>query len=310
MNPHARRAAEQLFVFFFNPAFRHRFERVTLSLAIASFLGHLALIVLHDLHWINLGLGPSELFISPVTAIYTPFSFILVYEVYMLIYHLPDSFTISIGKQYEIISLIIVRRIFKDISKLDISDNWLGSYRNGLLAADMACILVLFGLIFWFYWLRKRRPRLQQPSDIHQFVVKKKGISGLLAPILFLLAVYSLGNWLLDLQQFNLGRLDELPDINKVFYNEFFTLMILFDVLILMLSFRYTDNYSQLIRNSGFVISTVLIRLSFSAEGVLNPILITVGVLFGTLMLALYNLMGRLEAERANEARELAGKEA
>jgi hypothetical protein len=169
----------------------------------------------------------------------------------------------------------------------------------------MLCILVLFGLIFWFYKLRQQRPRLKQPSKIDEFVVKKKGISGILAPTLFVLAIYSFGTWILDLQQFNIGQLEELPDINKVFYNEFFTLMILFDVLILMISLQYTDNYSQLIRNAGFVISTVLIRLSFTAEGLFNPVLITIGVLFGTLMLALYNKMGRLEADRANESREL-----
>ncbi len=305
MNPNARKAAEKLFRFFFNPSFRHRFERVILGLSIGSFLLHLLLIFLHDLQWVDFGQSADELFISPITAIYTPFSFILVFEVYMLVYHLPDSFTISIGKQYEIISLIVVRRIFKDISKLDISESWGISYRNQLLAADMLCILVLFGLIFWFYKLRQQRPRLKQPSKIDEFVVKKKGISGILAPTLFVLAIYSFGTWVLDLQQFNIGQLEELPDINKVFYNEFFTLMILFDVLILMISLQYTDNYSQLIRNAGFVISTVLIRLSFTAEGFFNPVLITIGVLFGTLMLALYNKMGRLEAERANEAREL-----
>jgi hypothetical protein len=305
MNPNARKAAEKLFRFFFNPSFRHRFERVILGLSIGSFLLHLLLIFLHDLQWVDFGQSADELFISPITAIYTPFSFILVFEVYMLVYHLPDSFTISIGKQYEIISLIVVRRIFKDISKLDISESWGISYRNQLLAADMLCILVLFGLIFWFYKLRQQRPRLKQPSKIDEFVVKKKGISGILAPTLFVLAIYSFGAWVLELQQFNIGQLEELPDINKVFYNEFFTLMILFDVLILMISLQYTDNYSQLIRNAGFVISTVLIRLSFTAEGLFNPVLITIGVLFGTLMLALYNKMGRLEADRANEAREL-----
>jgi|AntRauTorckE5430_2_1112549.scaffolds.fasta_scaffold02097_7 hypothetical protein len=305
MNLNARKAAEKLFRFFFNPSFRHRFERIILSLSIGSFLLHLLLIFLHDLQWLDFGASADELFISPVTAIYTPFSFILVFEVYMLVYHLPDSFTISIGKQYEIISLIVVRRIFKDISKLDISEAWGTSYRNVLLGADMLCILVLFALIFWFYKLRKQRPRLKQPSNIENFVIKKKGISGLLAPMLFVLAIYSFGSWALELQQFNVGQLEELPDINKVFYNEFFTLMILFDVLILMISLQYTDNYSQLIRNAGFVISTVLIRLSFTAEGLFNPVLITIGVLFGTLMLALYNKMGRLEAERANESQEL-----
>lgn len=305
MNVHASRIAQQSFHFFFNPNFRRKFELIVLYLAIGSFLIHLGFIFLHDTHWLDLGLWADDLFVNPIVAIYTPFSFILIYEVYMLVYHLPDSFTVAIGKQYEIISLIIIRRIFKDVTKLDISESWTSSSRNLLLAADMLCVLALFGLIFWFYLLRRRRPRLPQPSNVDDFVIKKKGISGFLAPIIFVLAIYSLVNWAMELQQFNLGAIATLPDINKVFYNEFFTLMILCDVLILLLSFRYTDNYSQLMRNSGFVISTILIRLSFTAEGFLNPLLITIGVLFGTLLLALCNKMGRLEVEQVNQPEEL-----
>ena len=53
-----------------------------------------------------------------LSAIYTPFSFILVYEVLMLIGALPQSTTQSIAKQYEIVSLIFMRSFFKDIAEL------------------------------------------------------------------------------------------------------------------------------------------------------------------------------------------------
>ena len=53
------------------------------------------------------------------------------------------------------------------------------------------------------------------------------------------------------------------------FFNQFFTLLILADVIILLISFRYTEEYAKLIRNTGFIIATILIRLSFSAEGYL-----------------------------------------
>ncbi len=288
-----------LFELFFKERFRHRFETVILYLGIGGFLLHLLLILLHDIHWINLGASAEEFFISPIAAIYTPFSFILVYEVYLLVYHLPNSFTISIAKQYEIISLIIIRRIFKDISKLDISEEWAGSYRNILLGVDMLSILLIFLLIFFFYRLRKQRPDLKGPSNVGEFVTIKKAISIILVPLLFILAIYSLYTWTEELQRFNLGEIQELSDINNIFYNEFFTVMILFDVFLLMASFKYTDNYSQLIRNSGFVISTVLIRLSFSASGIFNPMLILAGVLFGVLILWLYNLVGPLEEEQS-----------
>jgi len=292
-------ALEKSFDFFFGKKFRRRFELIILYLAISSFIIHLLLILLHDMHWVDLGASAKELFISPITAIYTPFSFILVYEVYMLIFHLQDSFTISIGKQFEIISLIVIRRIFKDISQVEMDDSWYQSEQNFLLASDMATIVLLFLLIYWFYRLRNERPRFKNPKSIDRFVRFKKGVSVILAPLLFGLALYSFSDWILDLQKFNIGEIKQLKDINKIFYNEFFTVMVLFDVLILMVSFKYTDNYSQLIRNSGFIISTILIRLSFSAEGILNPILILIGVLFGTLMLWIYNLVGRLEVKRS-----------
>ena len=51
-------------------------------------------------------------------------------------------------------------------------------------------------------------------------------------------------------------QLDNLSSIN-------FTLLILADVVILLISFRYTEEYPKLIRNTGFIIATILIRLSF-----------------------------------------------
>ena len=58
-------------------------------------------------------------------AVYTPFSFILFYEVLLLVLALPKSLTTSICKQYEIISLIVVRRVFKDIGTFDDFGSWL-----------------------------------------------------------------------------------------------------------------------------------------------------------------------------------------
>jgi len=78
-------------------------------------------------------------------------------------------------------------------------------------------------------------------------------------------------------------------NINYLFFNEFFTLLILVDVFILLLSFQYTERYSQLIRNTGFIISTILLRLSFLATGLANITLIISGIVFGLLILMIYN---------------------
>ena len=85
-------------------------------------------------------------------------------------------------------------------------------------------------------------------------------------------------------------------DINEVFYNEFFSLLIIADVLILLLSFEYySERYSQIMRNTGFIICTVLIRSSFSASGLSSLLLIISSILFGLLILKIYSAMNKIE---------------
>ncbi|MFT5916723.1 MAG: hypothetical protein ACI81T_003233, partial [Bacteroidia bacterium] len=81
-------------------------ERIILAIAIFSYLLHLILILLASYDIIGI---ESKFLNNPIAAIYTPFSFILVYEVYLLIFFLPKSISFYIGKQYEIITLIVIR---------------------------------------------------------------------------------------------------------------------------------------------------------------------------------------------------------
>jgi hypothetical protein len=112
-------------------------------------------------------------------------------------------------------------------------------------------------------------------------------VSVVLLPILMLTALFSIWMWVSALFNPQVA----IPDINAVFYNEFFTILILADVFILLLSFQYTERYSQLIRNTGFVICTILIRLSFATTGLINILLIISSVLFGLMILKIYQAM-------------------
>ena len=76
---------------------KERTERVILFVAITSYLIHLVLIFLVYQDVIQI---ESKLFNNPIAAIYTPFSFILLYEVYLLVFYIPKSITTYIGKQY------------------------------------------------------------------------------------------------------------------------------------------------------------------------------------------------------------------
>lgn len=265
---------------------RKHIERATLWLSIIGFIIHLMLIYSKKF---NLFSTPFEarLLDDPISAIYTPFSIILIYEIYLLIVYLPRSFTTSVSKQFEIISLIIIRRIFGDIPKVELDVNWFEFAANRQLIYDLLGVLTLYFLIYMF---NKRREELtKKPLDerLKKFVSSKRAVSVFLLPVLIFTSIYSATSWFMELF-FNTQSLTQFKDINAVFYNEFFTILILADVFILLLSFQYTERYSQLIRNTGFVICTILIRLSFATSGLTNVLLILTSVVFGLLILRIY----------------------
>ena len=131
---------------FLSEKIRSIFEKVIVRIAIGTFAIHLFLIFLVDWKLLTVE-DPSGLLNNPIVAIYTPFSFILVYEVYLLVYYLPKSISKYVGKQYEIITLIIIRRIFKDIAKLDLHSDWFSVQGNRWFTYDVSAAVILFFLI-------------------------------------------------------------------------------------------------------------------------------------------------------------------
>lgn len=265
---------------------RKHIERATLLLSIIGFIIHLILIYSKKFDLFNIPFE-ARLLEDPISAIYTPFSIILVYEIYLLIVFLPRSFTTSVSKQFEIISLIIIRRIFGDIPKIQLDVNWFEFAANRQLIYDLAGVLILYFLIFLFNSRREKLPKKDLDERLKRFVSSKRAVSVVLLPVLIFTSIYSATSWFIELF-FTSNNLTELTDINAVFYNEFFTILILADVFILLLSFQYTERYSQLIRNTGFVICTILIRLSFATTGLTNVLLILTSVVFGLLILRIY----------------------
>ena len=285
--------SQSLYQKFLSNETRKKSERIILIIAIASFFIHLSLIFLVDLSVIKIDSG-TALFENPIAAIYTPFSFILVYEVYLLIYYLPRSITTYIGKQYEIITLIVIRRIFKDLSALSLSPDWFSQKYDLQFTYDILASVIMFFLIYLFYKQSRKRV-LMDESDLSKqggtvrFIKIKKLMALALVPILLVLSIYSLSTWLLGiLSPSDLADVD-FQNLNNVFFEQFFTVLIIVDVFLLLFSFFHTDEFHKVIRNSGFIISTILIRLSFSVTGLMNTVLIIAAVVFGLLMFFIYN---------------------
>lgn len=272
---------------------KKRGEHIILAIAIASFIVHLCVIFLIDTNSIQFE-STSKLLNNPISAIYTPFSFILVYEVYLLIYYLPKSFTSYIIKQYEIITLIIIRRLFKDLSNLTISTDWFTIKDDLQFTYDIIASILLFFLIYLFYKESKKRYRQEdlaesQIKGLNKFIKIKKILATFLVPIFVVLAIYSLVSWISSLINPSINNINSFTNINNIFFEQFFTILIIADVILLLVSFFHTDEFHKVIRNSGFIISTILIRLSFSVTGLLNNVLILSAIVFGLLIIIIYN---------------------
>lgn len=280
---------------------KEQVEKIILALAITSFIVHLLLIYLVQWQIIHVS-AETELFRSPIAAIYTPFSFILVYEVYLLVFYMPKSVTTYVGKQYEIITLIVIRRLFKDFSKLELTTNWLEKKGDLQFTYDIILSILVFFIIYLF------KKNIHNPINKHTvnkifnnkqqyFLNLKKTIAIFLVPVLIVIAIYSFLNWLAGVTWNRNQPHISFLNINNIFFEQFFTILIIVDVLLLLLSFFYTDSFHKVIRNSGFIISTILIRLSFSKEGLLNNILILSSIIFGLLILMIHNQFEKLEVE-------------
>ena len=67
--------------------------------------------------------------------------------------------------------------------------------------------------------------------------------------------------------------------------------------------FRFKQLSNEILRNSGFIISTILIRLSFSVEGLLNNALIVISVVYGFIMLLLHIYFEKVQVKYAKEVK-------
>lgn len=245
----------------FTHAFRKTIGRWALYLAIFSFIVHL---LLHLLRAYIPGGTEAALLRDPISAIYTPFSILLVYEAYLMIYYLRRSTTIYIAKQYEVIALILIRGLFKDMAVLDLKVATWSSQHNLEFAADVILVVLAFYLVYWFYKLsgtykyadfeameeKEIGPRLKQ------FVQAKHLLSLVLFAVFVVLGVQSFFAWIVP--TFQHIEQANMVAVNAIFFEQFYNFLIISDVIILLLSLLYSDNFPVIIRNSSFVISTVL----------------------------------------------------
>jgi hypothetical protein len=226
-------------------------------------------------------------------AIELAFYLLLSWEVAGLVFAISQSVANAAGKQFEIFSLILLRRSFEAFAGLDEPLRW-GQARAavGDMLADAGGALLLFVALGFYYALQRHRPLSDDRRDRASFVAAKKVIALLLLAVLAVMAARSL--WGL------VTRLEAHP-----FFESFYTTLIFADVLVVLLSLRYSAGYHVVFRNSGLAVATLLLRLALPSPPPWSSLLGLGAALFAVGLTLAYNRFapGSGVGERAEAAR-------
>ena len=264
-------------------------KRVALWLALVGFGLHLLAWLLN--HWNVLDPPPGfePLLASPLLALYTPFSILLVYEVYQLIQAIPRSFSSAMAKQFEVIALIVVRSSLEFLAVTDTTGPAMDGSRLLLLAAKCLAFLALLGVIVGFTRIEDRyRVTKEITSQVASYIRTKYFISTLLSLIFAATVGITFVSWLIGVFSGDPIRLH-----SGIFFSDFFTFLIVADITILLISYRFTSDFGGLARNTGFVLSTVLMRIAIDSSGITAPLLFILSGLVGLGVLWITNQFPR-----------------
>ncbi len=190
------------------------------------------------------------------------FTVILVLEVISLIFVLPCSFSRSVGKQFEILSLILMRNAFKELSHFQEPVTFAGNEQGVLhILSDGFGAVLIFGLLGVYYLLQgSGGDKGDNIEDLYSFVAAKKGIALLLLAAFLFMGIRSLYGTVLG------GRHGD-------FFHDFYTLLIITDILLVLVAQCFHPTFFAVFRNSGFALSTMIIRFALVAPVYYNVLL-------------------------------------
>ena len=246
------------------------------GLLVAALLAALAAIEASRLGWL-----PPPLAAAVPTnhfhAIAFVFTLLLLFEVIGVVFSLAQSVSESVGKQFEIFSLILLRQTFKELATLPEPVGWQEAQRSiGRMGSDAGGALAVFAAVWLFYRLQRHRPITSVAEDREQFVRAKKLVALLLLASFAAIGLHDAWQLLSGGTPYN-------------FFVAFYTLLIFSDILLVLVSLRYTSTYPVVFRNSGFAAATVFLRLALTAPPYVNAALGLGAVLFACGLTAVYN---------------------
>lgn len=232
-------------------------------------IGFLLGLVVATLSFFNILEFDTSFFISIDIA----FSILLFFEVLGLIFLLPRSVADSLGKQFEIFSIILLRSAFKEFGEFDraLTMQELTNPDFYIMLVDAFGALLIFLIIGFYYNIQKHTRITDSEMEQQNFIRFKKFLAIGILLVFILIGVYDL--YVIYLEGFFAPS-----------FHTFYMFLIFNDILILLFSLRYTSRYYNIFRYSSFAFATVLLRFALSAEPITN---VVVGLSAGLFVLGL-----------------------
>ena len=245
------------------------------KISFALVLFFLAGIISIELNRRHLLFGPLESIIptNHFFAVQAAFTVVLILEVISLVFTIPCSFSRSVGKQFEILALILMRNAFKELSYFPEPISFAGNEQAVLhILSDGFGALSIFALLGLYYVVQARSvDERMQPTDLYSFVAAKKGIALILLSIFIFMGLDSA-----------VAAITDTPHTD--FLHGFYTILILTDILVVLISQCHQPSFYAVFRNSGFALSTLIIRIALAAPPFYNVLLGIAAATFAILL--------------------------
>ncbi len=187
-------------------------------------------------------------------AVVAAFWLLLLFEVLALVFTLAQSVANSVGKQFELVSLIMLREAFLEFAAfgepIDLGQR--GYHSVLIVGADLVTALLIFVVVGVYYRLQHHRPITPDEREQASFIAAKKAVA-LCLFVAFLLLIAQDGAGVLAG-----GAATDL-------FGDFFTILVFADVLIVLVSLAFTSGYHVVFRNAGFAAAAIVVRLALTA---------------------------------------------
>jgi hypothetical protein len=224
-----------------------RMRRAVAAVLVVGFLGTLAYVEAAQRGWLPAPLRlqvPHGHFFAVELALYL----LLSWEVVGLVLGVAQSVSNAAGKQFEIFSLILLRHSFEEFAHFGEPLAW-DEVREAVprMLANGFGALLIFVVLGFYYRAQRHLPFTGDAKCRQSFIASKKLVS------LVLLAIFA-----------GLGVKAALRG-GHGFFESFYVVLVFADVLVVLLSVRYSSAYDVVFRNSGLAVATVLLRLALSA---------------------------------------------